>query len=93
MSKTKIILSIVAVLFVIVIFLLPKAVVDNEASADVEATTPEGATASNSTMEPRGIDEMHGQEIPDQGQNLLSNLREKLKTHEDTKKRLSLRIL
>ncbi len=83
MSKTKIIISAVAILLIIGIFLLPKVVVDN--SADVEMTSS-GEASSGVTAQSPEVDAMHNTTISPEDETLLNDLRENYKSNADNEK-------
>lgn len=83
MSKSKIILSVAALVIIIGLFLLPKAVV-NEESASVqnteESSNPENTTNPSPEVEP------HSTEIPSDSQDLVNSLRENFNNSDDNEK-------
>lgn len=81
MSKTKIIISIGAILLIVGIFLLPKVVVDNKGAAAVEEATDTEQTSGNAQ-----VDEMHNAPIPPDDEQLITSLTENYKKSEDNKK-------
>lgn len=83
MSKSKIILSVAALIIVIGLFLLPKAVV-NEESASVQ-DTEETSDPDNTTNSSPDI-ESHNTEIPSDRQDLVNTLRENFNNSVDNKK-------
>lgn len=81
MSRTKIFLSIGALLLVIALFLLPKVVVDNEESASVENADRSAESSPASTA-----GDMHDTTLAPETQILVNNLRENVNDSEDNEK-------
>lgn len=84
MSRTKIIISVGAILLVIGIFLLPKVVVDNKGSSAVQED--EGVEQTGATSENPPLNEIHNAPISSEDEQLLASLRENYKNNEDNKK-------
>lgn len=83
MAKSKIILSVAALMVIVGLFLLPKAVV-NEESAAVQET--EVSTGPDNTPDPSPGLETHSTVIPSDRQELVSSLREIFSNSADNKK-------
>lgn len=83
MSKSKIILSVGALILVIGLFFLPKAVVNNDESAAVE--NQEEATEPNNPPDNSPIVESHNTDIPSDVQELVKSLRENFNNSADNK--------
>lgn len=84
MSRTKIIISVGAILLVIGIFLLPKVVVDNKGSSAVQED--EGVEQTGATSANPPLNEIHNAPISSEDEQLLASLRENYKNNEDNKK-------
>lgn len=83
MSKSKIILSVAALVIIIGLFLLPKVVV-NEESASVQNT--EESSNPDITTNPSPEVESHSNEIPSDSQNLVNSLRENFNNSDNNEK-------
>ena len=90
MPKTKIILSIIAVILVIGLFLLPKVVVDNEENTAMEGTAERGesaAIAEVDSKDPQLLD-THNPQLSSENEEIIFSLREKLRNSTDKEKNI-----
>lgn len=83
MSKSKIILSIGALILVVGLFFLPKAVVKNDEPAAVE--NPEATAESTTPQNNSSLEASHNAEIPPDRQELVKSLRENFNNSDDNK--------
>lgn len=86
MLKTRIILFISAVVLVVLIFSLPKVVVDNDPDEMGSGTTKDEVTDSSSHAEAPAEGDVHDQQMSAEAQNEIRNLKEKFAASENIQK-------
>lgn len=91
MSTQKILLSAGAVILVVVLFLLPKVVVDNEGEIADKSAAKSGQQQASENSQPAGNTanpglDVHNVEVSEEDRNLLDKLRKNLSNSENDKK-------